>query len=369
VDEAEQPEPSHVVRSPEDSLGSPSAQLPNEPTGPSDGPDRRGLVIVTVLAVVVIAGIVAWSIGRRDASDAIARDEERFPSPTTLAAPTTATLASTVPASPVTVPETPPQTAPPPPPTTPAPTLPPTTPAPTAPPTVATTIAGVPAATLPPGVGTTTLPPPTDPDIIGQLVPNLAAYTQFLTTPEQAKVEIDQLLASGRHDVAMPGPAATICAAVRMDQPLAVNSRWERDGRRIASSDLGRRDAPGFGECLGNDGEPLEDGSYQYVAIDSEGHESAAGGIVVGATRLDQVFTNSTNVPVCAIRVAPSVSRYFEVYVYAASPIVRGGSVTLPVADVGQDVETVGCKGGETDDVLARFSFDPQPGVAQPLKP
>ena len=214
--------------------------------------------------------------------------------PTTEAAPTTVG----VPAStelPATVPATPPPTAPP---TTPPPTAPPTA-APTVPPTAAptTTIAGVPPATLPPGVGTTTLPPPTDPDIIGRLVPNLAAYAQFLTTPEQAKVEIDQLLATGRHDVAAPGPVATICAAVRMDVPLAVNSRWERDGRRIASSDLGRRDAPGFGECLGNDGDPLDDGSYQYVAIDSEGHESAAGGIVVGAVRLDQVFTNNTSAP------------------------------------------------------------------------
>ncbi len=356
MDEAVQPEP--------------PAQQPDEQTDPGEGPDRRVFIVITVLAIVVIAGIVAWSIGRRDAGDAIARDEERFPSPTTLAPPTTLPAPTTidVPASPlppVTVPATIPGTVPPtPPPTEPA------TVAPTAAPTTAapTTIAGVPPATLPPGVGTTTLPPPIDPDVIGRLVPNLAAYAQFLTTPEQAKVEIDQLLATGRHDVAVPGPAAMICAAVRMDVPLAVNSRWERDGRRIASSDLGRRDAPGFGECLGNDGDPLEDGSYQYVAMDSEGHESAAGGIVIGATRLDQIFTNNTRVPVCAIRVAPSVSRYFEVYVYTASPIAPGGSVTVPIADVGQDVETVRCTTDE-DDVLATFSFDPMPGVPQPLSP
>ena len=76
---------------------------PVEPTGPTgDGPERRGSVIVAVLALVVIAGIVAWSIGDDDAGDAIARDEERFPSPTTLAPPTTAptTPPSTVPAAP-----------------------------------------------------------------------------------------------------------------------------------------------------------------------------------------------------------------------------------------------------------------------------
>jgi len=356
VDEAVQPEP--------------PAQQPNEQTDPGESPDRRGFVIVAVLALVVIAGIVAWSIGRRDAGDAIARDEERFPSPTTVAPRTTVPPSTTigVPASsllPVTVPATIPATVPPTPPPTPAPTPPPTAAPTTAAPT---TIAGVPPATLPPGVGTTTLPTPADPDIIGRLVPNLAAYVPFLTTPEQAKVEIDQLLATGRHDVAVPGPAATICAAVRMDVPLAINSRWERDGRRIASSDLGRRDAPGFGECLGNDGDPLEDGSYQYVAMDSEGHESAAGGIVIGAARLDQVFTNNNSAPVCAIRVAPSVSRYFEVYVYTAAPILPGGSVTVPIADVGQDVETVGCRAGD-DDVLAKFDFDPAAGLPQLLKP
>ena len=152
--------------------------------------------------------------------------------------------------------------------------------------------------------------------------------------------------------------------------PLAVNSRWERDGRRIASSDLGRRDAPGFGECLGNDGDPLEDGSYQYVAIDSEGHESAAGGIVVGAVRLDQVFTNNTSVPVCAIRVAPSVSRYFEVYVYTASPIAprRLGHGAGRRRRPGRRDGRLPRRGRPTA-ALATFSFDPQPGVPQPLKP
>ena len=40
---------------------------------------------------------------------------------------------------------------------------------------------------------------------------------------------------------------------------------------------------PGFGECVGNDGELLDDGSYQYIATDADGGESAAGGFVVGA--------------------------------------------------------------------------------------
>ena len=239
------------------------------------------------------------------------------------------------------------------------------TPASTVAPTIAatTTVSGV---IVGPGT-TTTAAPPADPDEIAQLVPNVAAFAEYLSTPDQAKAQIDQLLATGRHDVATPGPVNTICAAVKMSQPLAIKSRWERDGRRLVSSDLGRREAPGFGECLGNDGKPLKNGSYQYVAIDSEGHESAAGGIVIGAVRIDQQFTNNGDQPVCAIRVAPSVSRYFEVYVYTAAPIAAGTTVVVPVADVGQDVETGGCSG--TDDELASFSFHPSAAAAQPLMP
>jgi hypothetical protein len=233
---------------------------------------------------------------------------------------------------------------------------------PTAPPTVApTTVSGV----LVPGE-TTVAPPVDDPNEIARLVPNLAAFTEYLSTTDQAKAQIDQLLASGRHDVASPGPVDTICAAVRMGQPLAIKSRWERDGRRIASSDLGRREAPGFGECLGNGGKPLVNGSYQYVAIDSEGHESAAGGIVIGAARIEQPFINNGTVPVCLIRIAPSVSRYFEVYVYTAAPIATGATASVPVAAVGQDVESMDCTGNK----VASFSFTPKPeATTQPLAP
>lgn len=336
-----------------------------QPRATQDGPDRpdgRGLALVGVLALVLIAAVIAWMINRHDGRDTLVREEQRFPSATTLETPATTPPPTTAPVAPppTTTPAAlaPPATVAP----TPAPTPSPT-PAPTPPPA---TVPVLPATTGVPGATTTTAAPVESPYIAG-LVPNVAAYPNYLSTPEDARAQIDQLLASGRHDVATPGPAASICAAVRMGQPLAVKSRWERDGRRIASSDLGRRDAPGFGECLGNDGEPLAEGSYQYVVIDSEGHESAAGGIVIGAERIDQLFTNDGDEPVCLVRIAPSVSRYFEVYVYTAQPVAPDAQVSIPVAVVRQDVEAVGC--GGVDDVLARFSFDPRPGVPQDLQP
>ena len=293
-----------------DEAAPPTPTQPRQPTVPTgDGPERRSLLIVAILALVAIAGIVAWSIGNDDATDRLGREEERFPSPTTQPPPTTVptTPPSTVPAAPaptepaLTVPATTPPTPatePPttPPPSTAAPTVPATAPPSTAPPTVPPTSADA---------VTTTPDEPEPPDIVTRLVPNVAAYAEYLATPEQAQAAIGELLVNGRHDVATLGPADTICAAVPLDEPLAVDTRWERDGRRITSSELGRREAPGFGECLGNDGDPLEDGSYQFVAIDSRGNESAAGGIVIGAVRIDQIFRNPTAEPVCSIRVAP----------------------------------------------------------------
>lgn len=352
----------------------PAGETPRLPQPPVSGgadldggrDDRRGLLIAAVLALVVVVGALAWSARPDDGLAVVDRQEERFPTPTTLAPPPAtdgaapvssgAALPSTVAPTNVPVVETAPPTV--------APTPPPT-PAPTPPPTAAPTTSPTPGST--PGSAPAVQPEdpaaPEDPAYIAQVVPNLAAFAEPLSTPELAKARIDELLTSGRHDVAALSPVASICAAVRMDRPLAARGRWERDGRRIASTNIERRDAPGFGECLADDGEQLDDGSYQYVATDSNGNESAAGGIVIGAARLDQRFRNDGADAVCTVRIAPSVSRYFEVYVFTAQPVQPGAGITLPVADVDQDVEAVGCDGDE----LASFSFEPAADVVLSL--
>ena len=111
---------------------------------------------------------------------------------------------------------------------------------------------------------------------------------------------------------------------VPLDAAVQAGTRWERDGQEIATSVALGRVPPGFGECFSDDGEPLPDGSYQFVAIDTDGNESAAGGIVVGAARIEQRFTNNGERAVCAVRIAPESSRYFEVYVFDDTPIAPG---------------------------------------------
>ena len=65
------------------------------------------------------------------------------------------------------------------------------------------------------------------------------------------------------------------------------------------------------------------------------------------------------------MRIAPSASRYFEVYVFDAQPVTSDATITLPVADVTQDVETVGCD----DEELTSFSFQPDAKAIQSLAP
>ena len=73
---------------------------------------------------------------------------------------------------------------------------------------------------------------PGGPISIGSIVPDIAASRRFLATPQQVQTTVDQLLASGgRHDVALPGTVATLCATVELAGPIEVSGRWERDGR------------------------------------------------------------------------------------------------------------------------------------------
>lgn len=344
---------------PEQPAAQPTAPPPPpvSPTASNDPPDGRWFLIAGILVLVVVIGVIAWTSRPDDGLAEVDRSEERFPTPSTLPPKTTPAVASTVVAT-----TTPPVVATPVP-TTAPPTV-PVTPATTATPTTA---AISPASTVPGAEpAASSVPDPADdPNYIAGLIPSVAGFAEFLSTPELATAQVDEMLVTGRHDIAVSDPVASICAAIPMDRPLAVRGRWELDGRRVASTNLERRDTPGFGECLTNDGEALADGSYQYVAADSRGSESAAGGLVVGAARIDQTFRNDGEIDVCAVRIAPSASRYFEVYVYAAQPVTPGAQITITVAAVDQDVEAVGCDDAE----LASFSFQPAAGTVQSLTP
>jgi hypothetical protein len=199
-------------------------------------------------------------------------------------------------------------------------------------------------------------------------VPDIAASRRYLGSPQQVQSAVDELLASGgRHDVAMPGIVATLCATVELAGPIEVSGRWEHDGDEIDATGLVLRSAPGFGDCIDNGGEPLDPGSYQFVASDSDGTDSAVANFVVDAVRIDQRFVNNGEDPVCAIFVAPTTANFYEDYVFS-DPLPQGATVVIPIADVAQDVEVWVCPGSDAREEFD-FDFDPTPGEPQDLIP
>ena len=336
------------------------------PTPESGGP--KTLVAVAVLVIVAVVGLVGWLISRGE-GDLDELGTPTVPSTEASAAtlPTDSAVASStvVPATiapvttlPVTEPAIVPSTLP--------ATDPPQTDAP------GTVLPTVPAtAPLDPGVAPTTTPSSTpgdeDPGFdVGDLVPSVSAFPEPLD-PAQLATVVAELLVTPRHDVASPTPVYTLCAIVQMEGRLTLSGRWEFDGRPLSSSDEASLAPPGFGDCIDNDGAPMEDGAYQFIAADSSGRESAAGTFVAGAQRVDQRFSNNSDEAVCSILIAPSTADYYDAFVFPGPPPIRpGDEITIPIAGVRQDVRTIGCA---DDDRLAEFSFDPDPAEPQDLVP
>ena len=349
----------------------PGGSPPTEPPGRAADRPRRLLVIGGVIAAVGVIAAISYTVGGGGDLTSPPPDDDlgiTLPDASTSAPPVPTSAAPTTVATTVA-----PTTATP---TTVATTVAPTTAAPTtAAPTTVSPTTGVPTslATPPDGPGGSTTVPAGGGVSIESIVPDLAASRRYLATPDQVQTFIDRLLQrGGRHDVALPGDVPTLCATVTLPGPIELSGRWERDGDEIAETGIVLRTAPGFGDCVDNDGDPLEPGSYQYIATDVDGTDSAVGNFVVGAARVDQRFVNNGEDDVCAILVAPSTSDFFEDYVFS-SPMQPGASVIIPIADVSQDVEVWGCAGATDDDestpTRSDFDFDPTRGEPQPLSP
>jgi hypothetical protein len=333
------------------------------------------LVVGGAIAVVAVIAAIAFTVGGGgDLGAPPASDDGELGEITLPTGDSSTSVAVSAPGSSAPTPA-PTSVAPTLPATTPVPTTPPPTPAPTtvAPTSAPTTVAPttvVPTTVAPAAPGATTTVPPTGAVTIDSIVPNIAASRRHLGTPQEVQATIDQLLQSGgRHDVAIPGRVDTLCATVQLAGPIELAGRWEFEGDVIDETGVVvLRSAPGFGDCLDNDGGPLEQGSYQYIATDVDGTDSAAATFYVGGVRIDQQFVNNGEEPVCAVFVAPSTSDYFEDFVFA-SPLPPSASVLIPIADVPQDVEVLGCLGQNDDRVLSDFEFNPTRGEPQVLFP
>lgn len=378
-----------------DDVGRSEPQDPAPERPSADGGPPGVVAAVAVVAVVAVVGLIGWLVSRGDDPQDIGTGPEVITTepPGTSVPDLTAPGGSTpltetvVPpstagtAGPETVLTTLPPTSPPPtpaPPTTPAPTAAPTIPPDT---TLPATVApveppatgGNPGATIPgddPGDG--------DPDPDGnpddgvideatELVPNLAAFPEYISDQAQLTAIFAELLATRRHEVASLTPVATLCVAVPLEGSIRLAGRWELDGRPLSSLEIQDVDPPGYATCIDEDGEPLADGAYQFLVIDESDVESAAGTFVTGAARVEQQFRNNGDEDVCAILISPATADYFEAYRVAGPPPLEPGDVvTIPIADVRQDVRTIGC---DADAELAEFSFNPSEDEPRDLVP
>jgi hypothetical protein len=219
--------------------------------------------------------------------------------------------------------------------------------------------------TLLPDPSATTSTVPGGVQLVGRVVPDVAAYPDVLDDVAQAQ-RIAELATTGRNDVASPGPVGSLCAVVRLQEQAQLEGRWERDGDEVDSTNLSTVGEPGFGDCLvAEEGAPLEEGTYQFIVADRDGNDSAAGTFVVGAVPLEQIFVNTSTEPICLLRLAPSSAGRYDAFDFGDAPLVPGASVIVPIADVDHEVRVDGCD--VEADPIAEFDFNPAAGVPQPL--
>ena len=284
---------------------------PHEPTAT----DGRGFVIAGVLALVAIVGLVAWmarpttgstrSVARRSGS----RPPTTLPPPTTAPPPTTRRRrrsllgaghahhaarrrAATDAAADGAAHDLDAATT--------------TVPADVPPPTTDAVLPGEPPPSTAPDP---TIPlPPDDPEYIARLVPSLAGVR---------RVPVDAGAGQGPGRPAAgdrpprrrrPRPGG-VDLRRRPDGPAARRpGRWERDGRRIASTELERRDAPGLRRVprrrrrAARRRLPTSTSPPTPTATSRPPAASSS-----APTRIEQRFVNNGDVDVCAIRIAPSV--------------------------------------------------------------
>ncbi|MGI9051230.1 MAG: hypothetical protein ACR2HQ_01035 [Ilumatobacteraceae bacterium] len=354
----------------------------------ADGGPSPAVVAIVAVVVVVVLALGAWLLTRGDDDDGAlapaASDEttphsepaadstaegENTPSspPTTLSTETSTTpLPDTTPATAlpdtglsasiapgVTIPVSPTSSA------VPATVTPPTGEETTVPET--TTETTITETTVPDASAPDTTvdePPPSAPQddsAVRDLVPNVAAEPEYISAPDARRALVDELLAARRHDVASSTLVSTLCATVAVTERTGLGGRWELDGRPLSSTDPVDVRPPGYGECVETNGDPLSDGAYQFVAVDSSGQTSAAGTFVAGAARRDQRFRNNGRVDVCVVLIGPATANYYESFDLRDTPIEPGATVVIPVADVRQDLRPLDCD----DTALADSSFDP----------
>ena len=174
----------------------------------------------------------------------------------------------------------------------------------------------------PPGDGTTTLPTPTDPTSSGGWC-RTRRVRPFLTTPSRPRRD-RPAAGDGRHDVAVPGRPP------RSARPCRWTCRWWSTAGGSATGGASHRaisaaaTRPASASASATTATRSRTGGTSTSPWTRRA-TSRRRGDRVGAARLDRGSPTTTATRCARSASPPSVSRYFEVYVYTAAPIAPGG--------------------------------------------
>lgn len=159
-------------------------------------------------------------------------------------------------------------------------------------------------------------------------------------------------LSTGDNPVSTPEPVVNLCAAIAIDEPVNARVEWSRDGATVLENPTRPFAVPADGNCINNNGDPLENGSYEVFFTDDAGGQSRIALFTVGAATRSQVFLNDTGLDICFIDLSPSVAGFYQSFEPTGdTPLLDGETIAIDIADVEHDLRGVDCDGNELDAV------------------
>jgi len=167
-------------------------------------------------------------------------------------------------------------------------------------------------------------------------------------------------LAEGNNPVASADPVLNLCAALPVTEPVVASVEWRLDDSTISEGAPRTFSTPADGNCINNNGEPLDSGSYEVSFTDDAGGASTVALFTVGAAAVTQEFLNDTGDDLCLVDVAPLSVGFFQPFELPdGEPLVDGSTIIFDIADIEHEARGVDCNGDALDSVTFLPSVDP----------
>jgi hypothetical protein len=164
---------------------------------------------------------------------------------------------------------------------------------------------------------------------------------------------------SGENPVSTVDEVLSLCAAIPIATPVNARVEWLRDNESVSAGVSRRMEMPADGNCINNNGAPIEPGAYEVSFTDDAGGETTIALFTIGAPTRSQSFVNDTGQPVCSVEVSPTTAGFFQPFeLTSGDPLADGEAIVIDVAEVEHEGRAVGCD----DEPLGSFFFTPADG-------